>query len=42
MTRTDLARILDDPDTLPLLFNVDTEGHRYAHDLLDLAQEPPQ
>lgn len=39
MTSAELARILADPDTLPLLFNVDADGHHYAHDLLDLAQE---
>ncbi|WP_416565095.1 hypothetical protein [Nocardia testacea] len=29
----------DQPPTLGLLFNVDTEGHEYARDLLDLAAD---
>jgi len=39
VTAAELAALIGDPDALPLLFNVDTDGHQYAHDLLDLAQE---
>ncbi len=42
MTTTDLAALVNDPNALPLLFNVDTDGHAYHADLLDLAQETPQ
>lgn len=34
-----LAHLMHDIDALPLLFNVDIDGHEYAADLLDLAQE---
>ncbi|WP_395704847.1 hypothetical protein [Rhodococcus ruber] len=37
--RRRLAELARDTDALPLLFNVDTDGHEYATDLLDLAQE---
>lgn len=34
-----LAQLVNDPDTLPLLFNVDHHGHEYETDLLDLSEE---
>lgn len=40
--RRRLADLVRDTDALPLLFNVDIDGHEYATDLLDLAQEKRQ
>ncbi|MBV6758408.1 hypothetical protein [Rhodococcus opacus] len=34
-----LERITNDPDALPLLFNIDRNGHEYDTDLLDLATQ---
>lgn len=37
--RTKLARLMNDPNALPLTFNIDKDGHEYAADLFDSAAQ---